>query len=273
MHLNALIFRWHIVIHGCIDGYSRMMTFLGASNNNRASTVLDLFVDAIAKFGVPSRVRCDHGGENVDVCLFMEVFRGYGRGSAIRGRSVHNQRIERFWVDMWKCCTHLFYNRFQFLEQEGILNPDNPGHVWCLHYVFIPRLNRELALFSEQWNLHGIRTVKGSPSPKRMYMERLLQLQGSGHTAVTDFVPPDEPHPVDEEHYGVARLDENSATMATVTGDSRVETVINSIVEVPSVACPFSDEVLQRLQLEVDPLDNTLDPYGLELYVKVLSLV
>ena len=29
--------RWHIVIHGCIDGYSRMITFLRASTNNRAT--------------------------------------------------------------------------------------------------------------------------------------------------------------------------------------------------------------------------------------------
>ena len=34
------LIRWHIVIHGCIDGYSRMITFLRASTNNRADTVL-----------------------------------------------------------------------------------------------------------------------------------------------------------------------------------------------------------------------------------------
>ena len=45
------LFRWHIVIHGCIDGYSRVMTFLGSSyNSNRAATVLDLFMDTVLQY-------------------------------------------------------------------------------------------------------------------------------------------------------------------------------------------------------------------------------
>ena len=39
-----------------------------ASNNNRASTVLKLFQDAIAnQYNLPSRVRSDYGMENIDV--------------------------------------------------------------------------------------------------------------------------------------------------------------------------------------------------------------
>lgn len=42
---------------------------LHASSNNRAGTVLNLFTEAVATFGLPSRVRCDKGGENYDVGL------------------------------------------------------------------------------------------------------------------------------------------------------------------------------------------------------------
>ncbi|KAJ7922570.1 hypothetical protein B0H13DRAFT_2409610, partial [Mycena leptocephala] len=43
---RAGLIRWGIVIHGFIDGYSRLITGILASNNNRGQTVLDLFLAA-----------------------------------------------------------------------------------------------------------------------------------------------------------------------------------------------------------------------------------
>lgn len=84
--------RWRIVIHGGIDGFSRLVVFLGASTNNRAETVLNLLKHAVRNYGIPSRVRSDKGGENRDVATFMVHHRGTNRNSHIAGRSVHNQR-------------------------------------------------------------------------------------------------------------------------------------------------------------------------------------
>ncbi|KAK9976471.1 hypothetical protein ABG768_021676, partial [Culter alburnus] len=69
---NHKLIRWRIVIHGAIDGFSRLVILLEASNNNRSSTVIEKFVEAVNHYGVPSRVRCDQGGENRAVCLFIE---------------------------------------------------------------------------------------------------------------------------------------------------------------------------------------------------------
>jgi hypothetical protein len=80
------LIRWGIVIHGFIDGYSRLITGLLASNNNRGQTVLDLFLAAIEIYGVPSRLRGDHGVENLLVAAWMERFQGEGRGSYLWGR-------------------------------------------------------------------------------------------------------------------------------------------------------------------------------------------
>ncbi|KAJ3911879.1 hypothetical protein F5877DRAFT_22859, partial [Lentinula edodes] len=45
-HCDTGLICWGIVIHGFIDGYSRLITGLRASNNNRGQTVLSLFLSA-----------------------------------------------------------------------------------------------------------------------------------------------------------------------------------------------------------------------------------
>ena len=62
------LIRWRLVTHCGIDGYSRLIVYLKCSNNNRSGTVYDLFLDAAHKHGLPSRVRCDQGIENLSSC-------------------------------------------------------------------------------------------------------------------------------------------------------------------------------------------------------------
>jgi hypothetical protein len=70
------LFRWRMFIHGGIDGYSRLITYLGAADNNRAETVTDLFLGAVKEWGYPQRVRADFGGEDLGVKTEMEYRRG-----------------------------------------------------------------------------------------------------------------------------------------------------------------------------------------------------
>lgn len=49
-------------------------------------TVLDLFLRAVAVYGVPSRLRGDHGVENIQTAAWIENFRGTQHGSYIWGR-------------------------------------------------------------------------------------------------------------------------------------------------------------------------------------------
>lgn len=64
-------FRWRIVVHGGIDGFSRKIMYLRGNSNNRAATVLDCFLGAVREHGLPQRVRSDKGGENQDVARYM----------------------------------------------------------------------------------------------------------------------------------------------------------------------------------------------------------
>lgn len=77
MHLS--LSRWRLVIHGCIDGYSRIIN-LKCADNDRADTVLS-FAESVQQMGLPSHVRADHGGENIMVASYMleHPLRGPGR--------------------------------------------------------------------------------------------------------------------------------------------------------------------------------------------------
>ncbi|XP_016333241.1 uncharacterized protein LOC107681453 [Sinocyclocheilus anshuiensis] len=85
---NMRLIRWGFVIHGAIDGYSRLITYLNCNTDNCASTVLSQCIQATCFYGLPSRVRSDHGGENLQVAFFMNLVLGLQRRSHITGESI-----------------------------------------------------------------------------------------------------------------------------------------------------------------------------------------
>lgn len=132
-------------------------------------------MEAVRKYGLPSRVRADNGGENNLVSRYMleHPDRGEGRGSFIRGKSVHNQRIERLWRDVFSTCLSSFYHLFYSLEDNGLLVADNDIDLFCLHYVFLPRINLHLNVFSQAYSRHRLRTERNR-SPLQLWLSGML---------------------------------------------------------------------------------------------------
>lgn len=243
------LIRWRFVTHGGIDGHSRLIVYLRCSTNNRAATVLTNFRHAVQLYGLPSRVRSDQGGENIDVALYMLRNRGDTHRSMITGQSIHNQRIERLWRDMHHCVTSLYYRLFYFMEQQEILDPLNNHHLFSLHFVYLPRINKALEIFREGWNHHQIRTAQHR-TPHQIFVEGILCLH-SGNLSALDILQP-------VDNYGI-ETDE----ILSVSSDGDVT--------IPETVVHLSAATINRVQ-QVNPLMSS-DNYGIDIYERILDIL
>lgn len=214
--MHAGLICWGIVIHGFIDGYSCVITGLHASNNNRAATVLNLFLDAAQQWGVPACLCGDHGVENLLVAAWMEQAFGELRGSYIWGRcvrfwtvqthlvmtlfrSIHNVCIERLWVDVTAQVGATWSAMFTDLELHHSLDINNSNHIWLLHHLFLPTINAQLTLFAEGWNQHTMQICDGpNHSPFDVFFFDQFAQGIQGHQ-----LPPEELSAEKLEVYGV----------------------------------------------------------------------
>ncbi|KAL0066854.1 hypothetical protein AAF712_006049 [Marasmius tenuissimus] len=247
------LIKYKIVIHAFIDGFSRFVTGIQASNNNLATTVLDVFIQAVEEHGCPSRTRGDHGTENLLVAEFMEEYKGLGRGSYLWGKSIHNIRIERLWRDVtlgfggkWK----LF---FQSLEQSHGLNARIPSHIWLLHHLFLDSINEDARCWAESWNRHPLTSLHMTHSPQEMFVFGMIENGVRGLDAADENVEDLNAYGIDFEEMDEPRIFEHHAQYNPLVEDEASNPFLVhapsqfSHVEVEKYPCPFTHMQLQEL--------------------------
>ena len=245
------LINWGFVIHGGIDGFSRLIVFLKCSTNNCCETVEECFLSAVEQYEWPSRVRTDNGGENTRVWQLMEERRGVNRGSYIAGTSVHNQRVERLWRDVFCVVCHIFYYLFQTMEDSGILHRGNRLHMFVLHFIYRPRINKALESFYSAWNQHSMRTERNW-SPLQIWTNGMLDMRNHQISGVTDVV--DSETDIDElDWFGFDPY-------APTPDDDGLTTVV-----VDDVSIDVEDHILVQLKNSIYPLQNS-DSFGVDLY-------
>ncbi|XP_057676532.1 uncharacterized protein LOC130906330 isoform X3 [Corythoichthys intestinalis] len=212
--------------------------YLRASNNNLASTTMVFFRDAVEMFGVPLRVRGDHGEENVDVARFMFSVRGTGRSSFIAGKSEHNQRIECLWRDVFSAVTSRFYDILHQLEEEEHLDLSSNLHIFACHYAFIPLIQRHLDIFRDGWDDHPLRT-EGNLSPNQLW-----QLGQQYHSQECD------------EDLQIPLIDWDNSGL--------IPSEPNNGIVVPQIECPLAAAELAGLTAAVDP--QTSSNLGVDIF-------
>ena len=228
---NHKLIKYGIVIHGCIDGRTRTIIYLSASDSNSSQIVLDLFKDGVRRFQLPLRVRGDKGGENVLVADFMIQHRGVGNSSYIAGLSVHNTRIERLWRDMRNHTIQFYIDLFRYFENDCGMELTNILHIFTLQYLFLPRINEELRQFTEIWNNHKLST-EHNRSP--------LQL-------INDLADSTAPT-INEGEIDAYGVEENAEDESQETnGDT-------PLVECLPLECPLLGEQLIEFRNRVNPL-------------------
>lgn len=250
---NHKLIRWRFVLHGGIDGFSRTIVYLSCSDNNRADTVHDLFIQATHRFHCPRRIRSDHGTENVAVARWLLNRHGINATPVITGLSVHNQRIERLWKDVNCYVVAVYRNIFYYLESVGLLDPVNDLHLLALHLVYKPRINKAIRLFTEQWNNHPLSTEQNS-SPYQLWVEGFYNQALSGHSSVEELFNEDP------ENYGI---DDEGPT-------PEIETQNNVIV--PPINIHLSDPEMQILQLMCNPHEQD-DDHGIQKYIVACGVI
>lgn len=188
--------------------------------------------------------------------MLSHPLRGEGRSSIIAGQSIHNQRVERFWRDLFTGCTAIFYHLFYHLEDNELLNPDLSTHLWTLHFIYTVFINNSIRAFIDAWSNHPMRT-ESNRTPRQLFIQGMLRNSGSNITCVNEAFAEGEVEP----SYGI-------------DWQGMVRFIEEETVAVDPIECPVSATDLSLIQEQFSEEYILASEYlGVDRYLELLALV
>ena len=129
--------------------------------------------------------------------------------------------------------------------KSGLLSPTDDVDLFCLHYGFLPRIDRALQEYSEAYNHHPMRTAHNW-SPYQLWYHCSIAAQNDD--------------PIDLTCYGV---DPQGPPPNGFDVD---------LVEVPATLVTLNPEQVWLVTASVDPLQCS-DLYGVDIYIYLRKVV
>ena len=119
--------------------------------------------------------------------------------------------------------------------------------MFCLQFVFIPRINKLLKSFHEAWNSHGL------SAECNWFPAQLFTAFSQCNSLIEEDIDPDV--------YGIGSGSDEDST------DEEVEIVI-----IPRIPPPVCEHDVQALQIYINHLQES-NSYGTDLYVQTIYYV
>ena len=133
-----------------------------------------------------------------------------------------------------------------------MLDPLDEVELWCLHRVYIPRINHSLEELRQQMNNHPVQT-EHNMSPNQLFISGILTSESRTRSILKDVIDPSQ--------FGI----EEDGIPPVVNDGGAV------VCNPPTI--PYSLNTSQESQLVQLLEQSTTDDFGISQYLAVLRLV
>ena len=138
-------------IHGCIDGYSRIIIWLEVSAYNKCPDLIAYYYVKASKNlnGILKIIKTDNGTEHSVIELIHLLLRDLSNeGNVLHSFSIvsspMNQRIKAYWSNFRKDRLGWWKHSLQDLVDLELFGPSDPVQVDCLRFCLIELLREEV---------------------------------------------------------------------------------------------------------------------------------